>query len=111
MSIFHNTILLFLVLKYRLQGVDDVKNNIVPQSLINHCYSVGEVIIHNKFGEGTIQSIHLDSLSICHYNKEDYLIEVFFKDFGLKILSLNLCIENSLLLKTSIKKNIMQVAS
>lgn len=88
-----------------------MKRSITIHASLSHCYTVGESIVHSKFGEGTIQRIRLDDYSIYRYNNEDYLIEVYFKDFGLKTLSLNLCLEGGLLKKTASNRNIIQAAS
>jgi len=89
-----------------------MKKNIAIHESLSHCYSVGERIIHSKFGEGIIKSIKLDDYSIYRYNKKDYLIEVRFrKKFRLKTLSLNLCIEGGLLKKVTSSRSIKQAAS
>lgn len=90
-----------------MKGVGNMKKNIC----LGHCYTVGENIVHSKFGEGTIQRITLDDYSLYRNNNVDYLIEVYFEDLGLKTLSLTLCLEGRLLKKTPSNRNIVQSAS
>jgi len=88
-----------------------MKKSITNPAFLGHYFTVGENIVHSKFGEGTIQKIRLDDYSIYLYNKEDYLLDVYFKDFGLKTLSLSLCLEGGLLKKTTSNRNKIQAAS